>query len=194
MEELDPKWIRVSSILSLMPTLEDGKWGYPMQRIDQEVLQRKADLGSKVHEMIAADLRREFVIMEGKVEGYFNSYMIWYDIVQPEALHVEKRFYYEPMNLTGCADLVMRTKEDRYHLVDFKCTVQPDHVKWPIQAALYRFLMGVNGTKTDKEVYFVQLHADGSEPTVHTYIITDQIVQTAISLYNMYVYLTKNKR
>ena len=65
MTELDPKWIRVSSILSMIPTKDaDGRWHYPMQAIYQEVLKRKADkadLGTSVHAAIAAHCRDEFM-------------------------------------------------------------------------------------------------------------------------------------
>lgn len=195
---MDPKWIRVSTILNLMPTLEDGKWGYPMQRIDSDILQRKADLGSKVHGMIADDLKKEFVISDGKAEGYFESYKKWYDIVQPQPAHIEKRFYNETMLLTGCIDLGCRFKgkedRDEVFLVDWKCTISPDHVKWPIQAAFYHLLMELNRVLVEPVCYFVQLDPNGNEPRVHNYFITPELKKIAASLYNTYIYLTKNKR
>jgi hypothetical protein len=181
-----------------MPTLEDGKWGFPMQRIDADLLQRKADLGSKVHDMIASDLRKEFTVLDGKAEGYFNSYTKWYDIVHPEPVHIEKRFYNETTLLTGCIDLACHFKgrEGRpgVFLVDWKCTVNPDPMKWPLQAAFYHLLMELNRVEIEPVAYFVQLDPDGKEPKVHDYLITPGLKKTALSLYNMYIYLTKNKQ
>ena len=193
MEILDPKWIRVSSILGVMPSKgQDGKWCFPMQILDQEMLQRKADLGTSVHAAIAAHYKDEFIVLSQKEEGYFESYLKWIEIANIEVMESEKRFYYEPMNLTGCVDMIASIYgRSSYSIIDFKCTVAPDHVKWPLQAAFYHFLSMMNGSRPDSKAFFIQLNPNGSLPVVHEYEITKELSQTAISLYNMYIYLTK---
>lgn len=190
-DQLDPKWIRVSSILAMIPTKDsDGKWGYPMQAIDQGVLQRKADLGSSVHAAIAAHCRDEFMPVNAKEEGYLESYLKWEKDLKFIPSFTEKRLYHEAMKLTGCLDAVIEL-DGMMYLTDFKCTVSSDPVKWQIQAALYYLLATVNKIPVEKTALFVQLDPNGELPKVHKYIITDTLMVAAISWYNAYNYLEK---
>jgi hypothetical protein len=190
MEELDPKWIRVSSILAMIPTKDcDGQWGYPLQAINQEVLQRKKDLGTSVHAAIAAHCKDEFIPTSPKEEGYLESYLKWEREVKIEAYKNEERFYHEAMKLTGCVDMIGLIGGNR-HLIDFKCTVAADPVKWPIQGALYHLLAIANKIPVEKTCLFVQLDPKGDLPKVHEYTITDKLMTVAISWYNSYMYLT----
>ena len=195
MTELDPKWIRVSSILAMIPTKDaEGKWGYPIQAIDQGVLQRKADLGSSVHVAIAAHCRDEFMPISRKEEGYLESYLNWEKDVKLRSIMTEHRLYHDVMKLTGCIDMISSFSDsEKYHLIDFKCTVSPDPVKWPIQGALYHLLATVNGLKVEKTVLFVQLDPNGEMPKVHKYTITDTLMAAAVSWYNAYNYLMGKK-
>jgi len=76
-------------------------------------------------------------------------------------------------------------------LIDFKCTVASDPVKWPIQAAFYYLLTQFNGMKLDPNCLFIQLDKEGKAPKVHRYEITKELTSAAISLYNTYMYLTR---
>jgi hypothetical protein len=191
MTDLDPKWIRVSSILAMIPTKDsEGKWGYPLQAINQEVLQRKKDLGTSVHAAISAHCRDEFFPISPKEEGYLESYLKWEKEVKIGVCFSENRLYHEGMKLTGCIDLIAEVGENR-HIIDFKCTVSADPIKWPIQAALYQLLAMTNGLTVEKTALFVQLDPKGQLPKVHKYTITDKLMSAAISWYNAYMYLMK---
>lgn len=190
MTELDPKWIRVSSILAMIPTKDsDGKWGYPIQSINQCVLERKAELGSSVHAAIAAHCRDEFIPISPKEEGYLESYHKWEKDMKFKPNSIEKRLYHDHLKLTGCIDMIIDLKEDLY-ITDFKCTVAADPVKWKIQAALYHVLATINDIPVEKTALFVQLDPNGDMPKVHRYNINDNLVLCAISWYNAYIYLT----
>lgn len=190
-EIIDPKYIRVSSILSMIPTMTDGKWGYPIQNIDQGVLQRKSELGTSVHAAINAHVKGEFIPMTEKEEGYFESYLKWEKALNVQPVATEKRFYSEPMKMTGCIDMLASFgQDDNCYLIDFKCTVAPDPVKWPIQGALYHLLTRVDLIDIEKTVLFVQLDKDGELPKVHKYTITDSLLASAMAWYNAYIYLT----
>jgi hypothetical protein len=190
MEELDTKWIRVSSILAMIPTMgPDGKWGYPMQNINQDVLQNKAGLGSSVHAAIAAHCRDEFVPISSKEEGYLESYLKWENQIALQPHKIEERLYNEAMKLTGCIDMISLLAGG-YYITDFKCTASSDPVKWPIQGALYHLLATANNIPVEKTCLFVQLDPKGALPKVHEYEITKDLMSAAISLYNSYVHLT----
>ena len=187
------KWIRVSSVLSLLPSLNsDGTWGYPMQKINPEVLQRKAELGTSVHAAISAHFRGEFLVVTDAEQGYLNSYLKWEKSIALRCHEVERRLFHEPTNLTGCIDMIGKLNPNGlYHIIDFKCTVAPDHRKWPLQGALYEFLARANGMTLDKKCLFVQLDPGGDYPMIHEYEITPKLTAAALSLYNLYVHLTQ---
>lgn len=191
-------YTRVSSILSMMPTLDsDLKWGFPMQQLDQDMLKRKADLGTAVHEAIAAHIWGKFHPVTDKEEGYVNSFLEWekahgpFPII-PHPPITENRLFYEPMKLTGCIDLMVRRQDNPiYTIYDYKCTVAEDKKKWPMQATFYHFLARVNGFKVRDQVHFLQLDRDGKAPNVYEYVIDDKLKSAMISLYNVYMYLTQ---
>ncbi len=188
------EWIRVSSVLGMLPTMgSDGIWGYPMQKIDPDVLQRKAALGTNVHAAIAAHIKSEFFVLSESEQGYLDSYLRWEESIQLTCHQVEARFFYDPMNLTGCVDMIGKINPNGlYHIIDFKCTVSPDHRKWALQGAFYELLARSNGMTLDKRCLFVQLDPKGGFPKVHEYEITQNLTSMAISIYNTYLYLTEN--
>lgn len=194
-KEIDlSKWIRVSSVVGLLPSMgSDGLWGYPLQKIDSSVLQRKAALGTAVHAAIASHIKNEFLVISDAEQGYLNSYLKWEASIKLECYQVETRLFYEPMNLTGCIDMIGSVSQHGIcQIIDFKCTVAPDHKKWALQGALYEFLAKANGMTLDKRCLFVQLDPNGSFPKIHEYEITPKLTATAISLYNTYIYLTQS--
>lgn len=194
-EEIDiSTWIRVSSVLGMLPSMSStGSWEYPIQKIDAGVLQRKATLGTSVHQAIASHVKNEFYVLTDKEEGYFNSYLKWEKSIKLCCNQVEKRLFYQAMNLTGCIDMIGKINPDGLdRIIDFKCTVSPDHKKWPLQGAFYELLARVNGITFDRTCLFVQLDPNGGFPKVYEYEITKDLTATAISLYNTYTYLTKN--
>lgn len=187
---MDNGGIRVSSILAMIPTKDaEGKWGYPIQQINQDVLQRKADLGTSIHDAIAAHAKGEFVPLNPKEEGYFDSYLKWENLMDLKPLEVEKRFYHDQMKLTGKVDMIGLIGQKK-HVIDFKCTVSPDPVRWPIQGAFYEFLASLKQTGIEKSCLFVQLNQYGEEPRVYGYAVTQTLTSAAFSWYNAYTYLT----
>jgi len=177
----------------MLPTMQNGKWGYPIQQIPEHILQRKAELGSNVHQAISDHIKNEFSVITDKEDLYLESFLKWEKAVNLETRDAEMRLYYEPMKLTGCIDMIGKVQSNGpYHLIDFKCTATHDPVKWPLQAAFYSFLAQVNGMKLDNRCLFIQLDPNGNLPKVHEYEITKELTATAISLYNVYVHLTSN--
>lgn len=194
MESLDPKWIRVSSVLSIIPEKSpDGKWRYPLNDINPEVLSNKASLGTEVHAAISAHFSGDFYVLTEKEEAYFKSFLKWAIEVKIAQKKSELRLFYEPMLLTGCVDMLAEIDgSSTVQLIDFKCTASKDLKKWKIQAALYYFLCEANNIKVDNRALFVQLDAKGQLPVVHEINVTKELSSAAISFYNAYMYLTVN--
>lgn len=190
---LDPKWIRVSSILSMIPTKgPDGLWGYPLQSIPQDVLNRKAEIGTDVHAAISSYVNNKFAVLTEAGDRYFDSFLKWEKAVGLVHAHTELRLFHEPMNLSGGIDMLAKIGGgEGLFIIDFKCTAAPDHSKWTIQAAFYALLAQLNKIDVEKRCLFVQLDANGDYPKVHEYEITKELTSTALSFYNAYLYLTR---
>lgn len=189
--QLDDSWIRVSHILASVPTMgTDGKWEFPMNKIDQGVLQRKAELGGTVHAAIAAHVKDEFYPLSEKEELYFQSYLKWEETVKGYTKIPEKRLFYEPMRLTGCIDMLLDDKE-KMTIVDFKCTATADLKKWSLQMAFYDVLAKANNLKGSEVANLVQLDPTGGYPNVFIVKLDKKLTEMAMSLYNIYLYLTK---
>lgn len=195
MENLDPKWIRVSSVLAFLPSLgKDGKWHFPMNEIDPFVLENAASRGTSVHAAINAHVKGEFFPLSGAHEvGYFKSFLKWEKEVDLKMVLSEQRLFFESMNLTGCIDMIAEIgNSGKYQIIDFKCTASEDVKKWPLQAAFYKFECDMNGIKVDDIVVFAQLDKLGGFPKIHQYKVTKELTATAISAYNLYRHLTNN--
>jgi len=193
MEENLDGWIRVSDVLSMMPSYDwvAKKWSFPMQNIPEQVLTEKGELGTEVHAAIECHLRGDFYPLSKKEDPYFKSFLKWHEHINPQVVVSEKRFKKPSMKLTGKVDLIANIGGNTPVLIDFKNTAQPDHKKWAIQAALYHFLSRESHPKLSQEALFVQLDREGKEPTTHWYTINDQLMNSALSLYNSFIYLTK---
>ena len=193
MQELDPKWIRVSTILAMIPSQNmAGKWEYPMGKIDPFVLERKANLGTSVHEAIYADSQDKFCAISDKEDGYLDSYLKWKREIKLKPIHSEQRLFHEPMRLTGCVDMIAKFGiDDDLCLIDFKCTVAEDPVKWQLQAAFYHFLACHANIPVNDRCFFVKLDPEGKMPKVYQYWIGKELTATALSFYNAYTFLTR---
>src|ERR1700755_2771708 len=145
MEEIKKGYTRVSTILSSMPSFVDGKFTFPLQNINTEVLSRKAEVGSNVHKAIEAHIKGDFFPLNDQEQGYFQSYLLWEKQAQLLPMETELRLYDEPTKITGCVDMMAQVGGDRESvLIDFKCTVAEDPKKWPLQAAAYSWLLASN--------------------------------------------------
>lgn len=149
---------RVSHILS--PFNGYGK-------IDQDVLDRAAHRGTRVHNIITEEL----LIKTPKedrlgVEGYIHSFEKFWADYQGEILHVEKRIKNDNVSLTGEFDLIARIA-GQYVLIDWKTSVSLNRT-WALQGAAYRMLANDAGIEIDA-CWFVQLDKKGKEPKVHVF-------------------------
>ncbi len=195
MENIDPKFTRVSALLALIPSLdEEDNWHFPLSRIDQRILEAKKAIGTEVHAAIAVDPIASGSILTDRAFPYVNSFKHWEKAMQLEIISREQRFYNDAMSLTGCVDMIAKfgPSDPLPHIIDFKCTVSADHKKWALQAAFYHFLASQSGKELSDMAYFVQLDSTGGDPKVHQYKITNVLMQHAFSLYNFYNYVAGN--
>lgn len=132
--------------------------------IDPGVLQRKANIGSSVHQAIADDIAGKFPVPCNSGIGYFASYVAWADRMSPIFLQSEKRYFCDEKMITGQIDCLAKISCDLV-LVDFK-TSASSSPSWIMQAHLYHYLLKVNGQKTSPRMLFLKLDPYGELPQV----------------------------
>ena len=182
-DDIKPGYTRVSQILEMLPTLSNGKWGYPMQNIDPYILARAADRGTNVHAAIKAHWDGEFYPLDEKEQGYFESFKKWEAIIKPKHEMSEMRLYDDLTMVTGAADFIGRLGNSLMGtLIDFKTTASEDKKKWPLQAAFYHYLCHVNKIEIHREVLFVKLATDGSRPSTYEYDSNDEKIEAFAAL------------
>lgn len=190
MKEIKPGYVRVSTILSIVPSPVDGKFCFPLQLLDQEMLSNKANIGSNVHAAIDAHVKGDFYPISDVEMGYYESYLAWAEKVNLKPIETELRLYCDAMKITGCVDMIAQIQgRNDWLLIDFKTTVNEDAKKWPLQAALYSLLLSQNRFGWAKNALFVQLDKRGEIPNVYEYEITNELQTAALSAYNLHKYV-----
>lgn len=174
-------YTRVSAILS-----QWDRFGH----IDQEIVARKADIGTEVHDAIKADYEGIYRPLSEKAEPYFESFLSWQKESKVVFSDVEQRLYDDALKITGAMDAiaVFPGSSERV-LIDFKTSANEDKKFWPLQAGFYSMLARANQIDISNRVVFVKLSRDGSLPKVCEYIIDDQILLVCMSALNTYRYI-----
>lgn len=155
------KYARVSEVIQ--PFVNFGN-------IDPEILERKAALGSRVHDVIEQEIKGDLPIVGLQEQGYFKSFELWRSALQPAFMVTEKRIYCDQKMLTGCIDAVVKLHgENEAVLVDWKTSVSESPITWPMQAHLYFYLLGTAGIQVAPRFLFVKLDRFGGLPKVFAY-------------------------
>jgi hypothetical protein len=136
---------------------------------DQAVVDKKAALGSLVHAAIKEDIDGGFPVLTEKAYPYFESYLKWKEAIAPKFLLSEARYFCHEKMITGQVDAVVTLSSSSHHLVDFKTSAQESKVTWPMQAQLYRYLLGANQISVGSISLFIKLDPKGKLPKVFSY-------------------------
>lgn len=118
--------------------------------ISPEVLEAAADRGTEVHQACALHARNLFVTAFSSPdrEGYFNSFVEWFDKYVVEVFYVEHEFIDEAFGFLGHVDLVCLLVDGRLVVVDLK-TPAAESKTWRLQLGAYKYLV------------FTHLHKNG---------------------------------
>lgn len=181
--DIRPGFTRVSAIPS--------QW-HLLGRVNEELLRERSEFGTRMHVHFADYLTCSPMQEMTEVEKLcFQSFLGWFDRMNPEVIAVEKRFYNEPLMVTGCVDAIFRLPhEDKLVIVDWKTTSQPSHITWPLQAAFYMMLAKQDGEfDMGDRAIFVQVDKEGGIAKSYEYIYNQNMINTCVSTLNSYKYL-----
>lgn len=154
-------YARVSDILK--PFVDFGN-------ISEEVLNRKAALGTRVHDAIHKEIKGELPVLPLAEQGYLQSFDKWARALMPTFVETEMRCYCDKIMLTGCIDALAKLEgEKEAVLIDWKTSVAESGVTWPMQAHLYYYLLKESGKSIAPRFLFVKLDRWGNLPKVFQY-------------------------
>lgn len=154
-----------------------------LQNIDQEIVQKAARRGTKVHkicEAIASGLGEMGVTDE--VKGYIDSFKIWWGEGRKIAA-MEERFWDDTLFLTGQVDFILEEPEGLV-ICDLKTSYAPSKT-WMPQGCAYAYLAKSAGYPI-KGIKFIHLNKQGKPPKVHTYEMDETIFLACLLVYTQF--------
>lgn len=172
--------LRVTQVLSLFQNL----W-----KIPQDILERKAKVGTDVHLSIF-----EYLVNRVPPEnGYVRSFAQWYkEPPVPTIARIEETVIDEELGLKGTPDLIL-DRQGKMTLIDFKTSVKDDPVCWRLQGTAYIRLLQRSGLPIDNTFYFLKLDKEGKWPGVFCYQATDEGWETFLKALDCARYFQKWK-
>lgn len=154
-------YARVSDILK--PFVNFG-------HIDPLVLERKAALGTRIHNAIKEEIQGDLPVVKLEEQGYFKSFQLWRSALNPTFVLTEERIYCDQKMITGCVDAVAKLQSEKECvLIDWKTSASESPITWPMQAHLYFYLLKASGTIVAPRFLFVKLDRYGNLPKVFQY-------------------------
>ena len=137
--------------------------------IDEKVLNAKAALGTRVHNLIKDEIDGNLPIAGIQEAGYVKSFEHWRSSVSVTFVESEMRYYCDKKMITGCIDALVKLEgNEETILVDFKTSVQ-ESPTWIMQAHLYHYLISSSGKCIAPRFLFLKLDKYGKLPKVFHY-------------------------
>lgn len=151
--------------------------------IDPKVLEKKAGIGTSVHEAIKDDIDGLFPVVCANGVGYFESYMKWRESLSPRIIQSETRYFCHKKMITGQIDCLIEIENSMQLpvLIDFKTSAQESKTTWQMQAHLYHYLLLENGVDICPRFIFIKLDKAGKLPTVFQYAYDKNIEKNCMA-------------
>lgn len=185
MEHNGKVYARVSDILK--PFVDFGD-------IDPLVLERKAALGTRVHDLIEDEIKGELPVVGLQEQGYFKSFELWNASLRPTFVMTEQRMYCDQKMITGRIDALVKLEgENEAILIDWKTSVAESPITWPMQAHLYYYLLEASGYTVGKRFLFVKLDRYGGLPKVFQYKFDSKVLSRCLQAIDQF-WLTQNHK
>ena len=189
MEIIKEGYTRVTEVLSMWTTvfIEDGEvigkaFAGSGFKIDIDVLENKAGIGTNVHTAIEAHLDGFSVPLNEREQFYFDSFRKWYDKSGCEVVEKEERYYDDELMITGKIDALVRfSNNDELILLDFKTSSQESPKMWPLQAVMYYYLLKKNGKVVSDRLLFLKLDRYGKDAKLFEYKFTPELFQICVA-------------
>lgn len=181
MEIIKEGYTRVTEILSIFQAYSF---------VPRDTLRKAQERGTLIHEAIENFFASEFYPLPPKMQGYFDSFLAWYDSFSPKKIACEKRLYHDSWKITGKFDLLADIYGEPV-LIDFK-TGSWTHPKiWEMQMGFYHLLAketGLDPMPTKSMVVHIKEH---TPPAIYPFIFSDDTKKVCEQALELWKYFNK---
>jgi hypothetical protein len=162
---------KVAGVTTIMNPFKDQSalihwaWGCGMKGIDYKKERDKAGgQGTSIHDLAEKYiLDQEFELPEDKkIQKAFAKFVNWWDSQQYKIVWTEKQMVSESYEFGGCPDLLVKDKDDKFVLIDFK-TGKHIYQETVIQLGAYARLIFENEGNHITKGIIVRLPKDNSK-------------------------------
>ena len=164
-------------------------WYQDLSKIPVEALERKAAIGTAVHEAIEAHLSGNFYVSTDDMKGYMQSFLKWINRMDYAVAATEERFFDYTLGITGKIDCITQEK-DNLMLLDFKTSRKANPKIWRLQGGFYHILASQKYQLGD-QFLFLQLMPDGTVAKEHLYTWDAELHRTCLAILETYRYFEK---
>jgi len=164
-------------------------WFQDFENIPKFILEKKANIGTRVHESIENHLRNEFSVISDDIKGYMMSFIKWINETNIAVALTERRYFNHEIKLTGQIDCLYQ-RDGKLTILDFKTSSKPNHKIWKLQGAFYYILARQENPELNTEVTFLHLLPDGSMASEYYYDVSE-VIATCYSILDVYQYFVK---
>lgn len=181
---IKPGYTRVSEILSQWDDYEG---------VEKSVLEKKAALGTEVHEAIMGVHEDIYLPFSEEAQGYMDSFLKWKEQATPQLVSIG-RLYCDKLKITGELDCLCKIKgSDEWIIADWKTTAVLNEKRCKLQGQFYYYLFQSNNIdmRYAPKFMFIQLKKDGAFPTVKVYDTSKELMNVCMSAYICYKYWNK---
>ena len=109
----------IPSVTTLMKPLSEQVYG----TVDPAILEKASRRGTAIHNAIENYLQYGVEDIEPGYEGYFTSFIRWYEKKKPKVVATERKVYHKILRYAGTSDLLVII-DGRLTLVDYKSSAQ----------------------------------------------------------------------
>lgn len=143
--------MRVSEILARLQNFS---------RIDQAILEAKAEIGTNVHKAITLDAQGQPIQeLTQREMAYYKSYEMFRDNYKPSYIMLESRFNEDNLMITGEIDALAKVNNDIV-ILDWKTSATANKKIWEMQAHFYWYILNANKIPVSNTMFWVHLRQD----------------------------------
>ena len=162
-----------------------------LECVRPDKLAAACDRGTFAHQACLAHAEGNFGFVNPEVQGYFDSFKLWFDSFVSEVVCVEPLWESHKWGYCGSPDLLLILFNPRgakeIDIWDLK-TSKASGKTWPGQLSAYRNLALENGYDRIGRVGSLRLKEDGSMPLADEYQYSDRDFAAFLSALNAYRY------
>lgn len=150
----------IPSVTTVMKPLSDDFY----RAVDPDVLERAAKRGTAIHNAVENFAKFGIEDIPPDYAGYFQAFLKWWELQQPEVLATECRVYHKILRYAGTADLLC-VIGGRVTLVDYKSSAQVNSKLCAVQLEGYDRAFESHGVKIEDRL-ILHLSRDGKYAAV----------------------------